>query len=252
MQKKLLFWLPIVSLVAFSCLGSPSAVTPATLPPDAKLISLFFDDGWMNQYDVALPILLKYNFKATFGIITGNIGTGTGLYKYMGKKELKELAKYGMDIASHTKTHPDLTANLTEVQLREEIIGSKEYLEKLGFKIRTFIHPYLKWNDITVNYVRQAGYICARGGFGITYDLKATDPKARFSVPAFPITNQDLEQFKTIVAQANRYSVGILCYHFISDIGPKETSTPVASFAEQMRYLKENGFTVVLLPDLLK
>jgi peptidoglycan/xylan/chitin deacetylase (PgdA/CDA1 family) len=95
----------------------------------------------MNQYDVALPILLQHDFKASFAVITGSIGTGEGFWKYMGEKELKKLAKYGMDIAVHTKSHPDLTANLTDAQLPEEIIGSKKYLEKLGFEVRTFVAP---------------------------------------------------------------------------------------------------------------
>jgi peptidoglycan/xylan/chitin deacetylase (PgdA/CDA1 family) len=225
---------------------------PLALPPDAKLVSLFFDDAWMNQYDVALPILLQHDFKASFAVITGSIGTDEGFWKYMGEKELKELAKYGMDIAAHTKSHPDLTANLTDAQLREEIIGSKKYLEKLGFEVRTFVAPFLRWNDTLVSYVMEAGYVCARGPWGFTFDLRTTDPKARFSVPSHTITNEDLEQFKAIVAKANRYTVVVLNYHFISDIGPKETSTPVANFAQQMRYLKENGFTVVLLPDLFR
>jgi peptidoglycan/xylan/chitin deacetylase (PgdA/CDA1 family) len=252
-MTKFKFAIILCLLLPFFLLSCPKQERlPPVLPPDARLVSLFFDDAWMNQYDVALPILLQHNFKASFAVITGSIGTGEGFWKYMGEKELKELAKYGMDIAAHTKSHPDLTANLTDAQLREEIIGSKKYLEKLGFEVRTFVAPYLKWNDTLVSYVVEAGYVCARGGWGFTYDLRTTDPKARFSVPSHSITDEDFETFKSIVAKASRDSVVVLVYHFISDIGPKETSTPVANFAAQMRYLKEGGFTVVLLPDLFR
>jgi len=116
-----------------------ASLQPAPISPDAKLVCLFFDDGWQNQYDVALPILLDYNFRASFGVITGSIGTGVSFCEYMGVKELKELAEYGMDIACHTKTYPHLTANLTDQQLHEEIIDSKRYLEKMGFKVPTFV-----------------------------------------------------------------------------------------------------------------
>lgn len=134
-----------------------ASLQPAPVSPDAKLVSLFFDDGWQNQHDVALPILLDYNFRASFSVITSKIGTGEGFSEYMGVKELKELAKYGMDIASDTKTHPHLTANLTDQQLHEEIIDSKRYLEKMGFKVPTFVYPYYEWNDVALNYVREAG-----------------------------------------------------------------------------------------------
>lgn len=222
---------------------------------NAKLVCLFFDDCFQNQYDVALPILLKHDFKATFGVVTGSIGAGHDFWKYMGEEELRELAEYDMDIACHTKTHPDLTANLTDKQLREEIIESKKYLEKLGFKVRTFVYPYFTWNDEVVGYVKEAGYVCARSGGHIErepYDLKTTDPDARYHFGSTPITNQSLDEFKEIVAKASGYSVVSLTYHFISDTGPAETSTPVRNFCDQMRYLKEAGFTVVLLPDLIE
>ncbi len=39
-----------------------------------RKVCIFFDDGWKNQYDVALPILKEFGFKATFSIITDYIG----------------------------------------------------------------------------------------------------------------------------------------------------------------------------------
>jgi len=44
----------------------------------------------------------------------------------------------------------------------------------------------------------------------------------------------------------------VLTYHYIIDDGPKETSTPTKNFQEQMKYLKENNFQVVLLSELFK
>lgn len=253
-KAKFVAILPLLVVLLMVGCQKQQSLPPPTIAPDAKLVCLFFDDGWQNQYDVALPILLEYDFKATFSVISDKIGTGQGFWKYMAAKELKKLAKYGMDIASHTRTHPRLTANLTDKQLREEIIDSKKHLEKLGFRIRTFAYPYYEWDDVVINYVREAGYVCARGGWPEekAYDLTSTDPEARYHVPSYPITNQNPEVFKSIVGQASRYSVVSLTYHFISDTGPAETSTPVQNFRDQMRYLKEAGFIVVLLPDLIE
>jgi peptidoglycan/xylan/chitin deacetylase (PgdA/CDA1 family) len=249
-----------VSLCLFSIillLGCQKAETakpaPRPIPPDARLVCLFFDDAWANQYEVGLPVLLEHDFRATFGVITGRIGTGHDFWRYMDKKEIKELAKHGMDIACHTKTHAHLTDNLTDKQLREEIIDSKKHLEKMGFEVSTFVYPYYEWDDRVMEYVREAGYTCARSGWPESepYDLTAAEPKARYHVPCWGITNEDLETFKRYVDKASRHSVPCLTYHFISDTGPEETSTPVANFQAQMSYLKEAGFTVVLLPDLI-
>lgn len=253
MKTKLTIIVCLLFLMLLIGCHEQASLQPAPISPDAKLVCLFFDDGWQNQYDVALPILLEYDFKATFSVISGEIGHGQGLRKYMGVKELKELAEYGMDIACHTKTHPHLTANLTDQQLREEIINSKKHLEKMGFKVRTFVYPYYEWNDVVLNYVREAGYVCARGGWpeAEAYNLTTTDPETRYHVPSYAITNENIEEFKYILGQASRHSVVCLTYHHISDTAPPEASTPVQGFHEQMRYLKEAGFTIVLLPDLI-
>ena len=248
-----LFLLFLISIV-----GCQKAViskpAPAPILPNARLVCLFFDDGWGNQYEIALPILLKHDFKATFGVITGSVGTGDDIWRYMDEKELEELAKYGMDIACHTQTHPHLTDNLTDEQLSEEIIDSKKYLEKMGFEVSTFVYPYYDWDDRVVELVTEAGYTCARAGWleGEFYDLTTADPRARYYVPSWAIVNQDMERFKFLVDKAGRHSAVCLTYHFISDTGPEETSTPVANFQAQMSYLKEAGFTVVLLPDLIR
>lgn len=254
MKKKLLLGLCLLFLALPAGCQEAENPEPAPLSPDARLVCLFFDDGWQNQYEVALPVLLEHDFKATFGIITGSIGTGNDFWKYMDKKELEELSKCGMDIAGHTRTHPHLTDNLTDEQLREEIIDSKKHLEKMGFEVTTMVYPYYEWDDRVIEYVIEAGYTCARGGWPEegAYDLTTAEPKARYHIPSQHVTNQDLDTFKGYVEEASRYSVVSLVYHFISDTGPEITSTPVANFQAQMSYLKEAGFTVVLLSDLFR
>lgn len=261
MKKASLLFIIILlapALIIVACQQEPDYVLPKTgkpIPKDAKLVCVFFDDGWLNQYFVALPILLTHNFKATFGIITGYLNAGTGIFKYMSKKEIEELARYGMDVASHSETHPHLTANLTDEQLRKEIIDSKKYLDTMGTNARTFVYPFYEWNQEVIRYVKEAGYLCARGDaskWNQVFDLRTTakDIDAKYHIPSFDIVRQNLDEFKKIVSRAKHATIICLTYHFISDEGPKETSTPVANFAEQMRYLKEAGFTVVVLPDL--
>ena len=226
---------------------------PVAIPPEAKLVCLFFDDAFKNQYEVALPVLLEYNYKATFGVITDYIGTGRDLMEYMGTGELEELAKYGMDIASHTKTHPDLTT-LSDEQLREEIIESKIDLENMGFEVSTMVYPYYAWNDKVIEYTIAANFTCARAGWtqkGV-YNPSNSDTKARYHITAWQISKQDIDRFKYIVGKAGRDAVVSLVYHFISDDGPETTSTPPANFQEQMAYLKNAGYTVIPLPDIFR
>ncbi len=224
------------------------------IPPDARLVCLFFDDGYQNQYEMALPVLLEHDFKATYGIISGEIGVGSGLWQCMGETELKELAAYGMEIACHTKTHPHLADNLTDVQLREEIIESKQYLESLGFEINTMVYPYYEWDDRVIKYVIEAGYSYARGGWPEegSFRLPLSDNGVKYHLPSRQITNQDIALFKSYLDELDSGDIICLVYHFISDTGPETTSTPVANFHAQMSYLKESGFRVIALADLME
>jgi peptidoglycan/xylan/chitin deacetylase (PgdA/CDA1 family) len=269
MKHAYLFIIPVLLLLGMSsaCItlvgpgkttataeSGPAPITPQSIPPDAKLACLFFDDGYQNQYDVALPILLQHDFKATFSFITDYIGTGSAIWEYIDVKEIRKLAKHGMDIGSHTKTHAHLTNDLSDQQLTEELVDSKAHLEKLGFHVRTFVYPYCEWDERVISYVKQAGYTCARGcrWNADFYNLDTSDANARFHVASRNIAQQDMDQFKSIVEKADNRNVVCLTYHLVSDNGPESTSIPVSNFIDQMRYLKENGFTVVLLPDLIE
>lgn len=130
-----------------------------------KEVVLTFDDGWKNQYTYAVPILEKYGFTATFGIISNNVGSATEAKSKMTWGQIEDLHMKGFEIASHTENHPFLN-KLSDKQLQSELIGSKKTLEsKLGVIIPTFIYPYYDYDIRVMNAVRDAGYTGARGGY---------------------------------------------------------------------------------------
>lgn len=246
-KKKIIICVCLICFVALTGISIAASQKPAT-------VCLFFDDAWANQYEAALPVLLEHDFKATFGVITGTIGTGENFWRYMDEEELKTLAGLDMEIACHTETHPHLADNLTDNQLHDEIAGSKSSLEQLGFDVETFIYPYYEWDDRVLEYVRDAGYRLARGGWPEegAFSLPLSDDNSIYHLPSRQITNQDIVTFKSYLEDLNGNEAICLVYHFIADDGPETTSTPVVNFREQMAYLKEAGFNVVLLPELLR
>lgn len=131
--------------------GEPLPLKPAVLT---------FDDGWQNQYQNALPILEKYGAVATFFVSPDGLGHGI----QMSWAQVKDLAKRGMEIGSHTRHHPFLARIGSEGRLRDEIAGSKAILEKeLGRPVTVFAYPYGSKNDRVVAAVEAAGYEAARG-----------------------------------------------------------------------------------------
>jgi hypothetical protein len=153
-----------------------------------------------------------------------------------------------MDIACHTKTHPHMM-NLTSGQLYDEIVDSKNVLTQMGFNVKTFVYPFGESNVTIVDYVKDAGYVCARNTKAEVYRLKDLDSSARYRICSWQITNQSLDAFKQILSHATEDEVVVLTYHFLSDKASKETYILIQNFREQMMYLKENNFDVVLLPE---
>jgi peptidoglycan/xylan/chitin deacetylase (PgdA/CDA1 family) len=71
----------------------------------AKPIILSFDDSTSSHYSTVYPLLKKYGFKGTFFVTTGYIGKE----KHLTEGQIKEMYDGGMEISSHSITHPDLT-----------------------------------------------------------------------------------------------------------------------------------------------
>ena len=95
--------------------------------------------------------------------VEGNIkDTLKGIY--MTKSHVIELEKNGMEVGSHTLTHPNLPT-LTEDELRQEIEKSKRWLETVLRKsVKGFSYPFGKrhnFNDQVLSNVRKAGYAYA-------------------------------------------------------------------------------------------
>jgi len=115
---------------------------------------LTFDDGEMNNYEVAFPIIKEMGFNASFFIIVKRIGENG----YMGWKELKSLAEAGMTVGSHGLTHEVLT-NLKDSQVIEELKASKNCLEmNLGIPINAFSLPRGFCNDKIIQWAYELGY----------------------------------------------------------------------------------------------
>lgn len=119
-----------------------------------KSIVINFDDGYMDNYTYAFPILKELGIKATFFIITNGINDGY----YMSKEQLIEMDKAGMDIMAHTESHPHLSKYPYEIQLGE-LTRSKQVLEEiLGKPVDFLAYPYGSYNEDTLKATKEAGY----------------------------------------------------------------------------------------------
>ncbi len=126
-----------------------------------KYIAITFDDGYLNNYIHAFPILKKYAATATLYIIPDAIashGYMGGTAKHMNDSQIKEMVKAGMRIGSHTMSHCDLTS-IREEDYQRELAESKRLLEQ-RFKthIESIAYPCGLYNEKIVNLVKEYGY----------------------------------------------------------------------------------------------
>lgn len=132
------------------------------LPPHPILIT--FDDGHLDNYANAFPIMQKYGFTGVLYIVANYLGTDG----FMNRDEILAMHDAGWEVGSHSLNHYDLT-KLSPQEQRSEIVGSKERLEKeLGIDILTFAYPFGARDAAVTDYVRFAGYIAAMGAEGYT------------------------------------------------------------------------------------
>ncbi len=127
----------------------------ADLPDKPMVITL--DDGYLDAYTAAFPELQKHGFAATAFIISAFVGRGG----YMASEHLRELQAAGWEIASHTRTHPDVS-RLSNARLAQELEGAANELADLtGQAPTTFAYPSGRFNSAAVAKLRALGYEAA-------------------------------------------------------------------------------------------
>ena len=119
-----------------------------------KPILITFDDGYVDNYEEAYPILKKYNMRGTIFLIINLMDTPG----YLTWDQVKEMAADGMEFGSHTISHKPLTS-FDRAGVRHELQDSKDIIEKMTGKPCHFIaFPEGKYNDMVMEETRGAGY----------------------------------------------------------------------------------------------
>lgn len=136
--------------------------------PD-KPIMITFDDGYLDNYTNAYPIMKKYDFTATIFIITNLIAQDN---RFMNWDQVREMQQNGFVFGSHTANHKSLTS-LTRDQVMNELSQSRdEMARQLGKSPKYFAYPTGTYNGEIEEMVRAAGY---RAAFTIEYGQVGAD-----------------------------------------------------------------------------
>jgi len=120
------------------------------LPP--RPIILTFDDGYANHFDNAFPILQDYGFTGTFFVITDRADNTDPAH--LNWTQIQQMAVAGMDIESHTKSHPDLR-NRDFDFLVFQVLGSIESINAhIDEETRMFSYPAGRYDQTTLTVLQ--------------------------------------------------------------------------------------------------
>lgn len=124
-----------------------------------KPVIVTFDDGYIDNYENAFPVLYDLSFTATFFILTDVVDLGTD--GYMTWDQLAEMKESGMDVEVHGRWHEGM-ANRSYDWLVFHLLGPAETIEAtLGYRPRLLAYPSGSYDAYTIEIARQAGYWAA-------------------------------------------------------------------------------------------
>jgi peptidoglycan/xylan/chitin deacetylase (PgdA/CDA1 family) len=157
------------------------------------LVGLTFDDGYKDFLTAAVPVMEKFHFTATVFAVAGMLGRENDWahtynprprLKLLTAEELRAVAERGMEVGSHSMTHPKLPALAVE-QLEKEIRESLQVLsEILGEAVEGFCYPYGSLNSAALRSVSLAGY-----GYACAWSTHIES--SVYELPRIPVSERD-------------------------------------------------------------
>jgi peptidoglycan/xylan/chitin deacetylase (PgdA/CDA1 family) len=141
-------------------------INEGKLNPPKKPIILTFDDGSLDNYQIAFPLLREFGMKAVFFVladknIKSNVwesGNGISMIPLMDPYQILEIHTAGFEIGSHSLTHLQLP-KISHTTAYDEISRSRMLLEILiNAPVLSFAYPYGLLNNAVKQIVIDAGY----------------------------------------------------------------------------------------------
>ena len=134
-------------------------------------VSITFDDGYAENCDQTLPLLLRHRIPLTYFVTSRAVLDGEHFQHDLNlglrlppntPVQLRELAAAGVEIGAHTQTHADLGKLNDPQRLYDEVVGARDDLQAaLGCRVRYFAFPFGQHANLS----RAAFALAAEAGY---------------------------------------------------------------------------------------
>jgi peptidoglycan/xylan/chitin deacetylase (PgdA/CDA1 family) len=143
----------------------------------SRALTITFDDGCLDNYTNAFPVLRDLGIRATMFIVPSCIGEtsskalteGEPPRPHVSREQILEMSRFGIEFGSHSMNHR-LFHQIPTSDVQYEVESSKAFLENLLQKpCKTFAYPAGHYTAEAERVIESAGHICA---FSTTYGPK--------------------------------------------------------------------------------
>lgn len=165
-----------------------------------KELAITFDDGRKSVMEQAARILTEYQIPWTFFIVTTwtDLAQEGSAPQFACWTDIERLMRAGVEIGSHTRTHPDF-GKIPTAQMFDELSGSRyEMNKRLGVAPVSFAIPLGQ----SMNWSPYAGAIAREAGYDLIY-AQAEDTRPLDTIPRTFVTRFDnLRIFSALLSGA--------------------------------------------------
>jgi peptidoglycan/xylan/chitin deacetylase (PgdA/CDA1 family) len=165
-----------------------------------KLVFLTFDDGYLDNYVTAGPLLAAYGFRALIFVLPPRVDHGDALdwprvedrvaaypqvMRSLTWPMIESMVAEGHEIGSHTLSHAVLTG-LGHEELRQELFDSRtRIIERLG-RCDSIAYPFGTWSPSVARAAADAGY-----SYGFTLPDGSQMGADQLTIPRISVDHRD-------------------------------------------------------------
>lgn len=204
--------------------------------PCPRTVFLTFDDGYVDNYETAMPLLREYGFRATVFVLPPLLDSGGPLdwpevakdhalypstMRSLTWEMAEEMTAAGIEIGSHTLTHPHLPS-LGPKELDRQLEESRQMIiDRLG-RCDTIAYPFGDWSPEVAAAAKRAGYSFA-------YTLPTATGQGKAGPHSIPRINVDRRD-RALRLQLKIGPVGKLGYLSAATAKVRYATRPVRRF----------------------
>jgi peptidoglycan/xylan/chitin deacetylase (PgdA/CDA1 family) len=167
--------------------------------PPRRLAFITFDDGFADNAEIALPIMLRHGFRPILFILPALIDAGELCWENLGVDrrryadmlraltwdQVDEMCAAGAEFGAHSMTHPDLP-RLGDAELVHELEASRAAVAAHCGECTSLAYPFGRWDLRVASAAVSAGF---RYGFALRSSAaRATTP---MSIPRLAVDHRD-------------------------------------------------------------